>query len=167
MVFRCEASESCMAFSNVFYDVSGKLRQLWLPMTLFEYRARYVYISRRYSHRRPMANEVEVEELMASLGFSIVYAERLSFEEKAMLMHHTSVLVGAFGAGLSCILMCHPNTTVVEIFTDRYFIDMFFYPVFVLGQHNFYPLYCDQTLNGVEMNIDKLKRVITAILEGQ
>ena len=132
-----------------------------------EYRARYVYISRRYSHRRPMANEVEVEELMASLGFSIVYAERLSFEEKAMLMHHTSVLVGAFGAGLSCILMCHPNTTVVEIFTDRYFIDMFFYPVFVLGQHNFYPLYCDQTLNGVEMNIDKLKRVITAILEGQ
>ncbi|ABG51494.1 Tetratricopeptide TPR_2 [Trichodesmium erythraeum IMS101] len=132
-----------------------------------EYRARYVYISRRYSPRRPMANEVEVEELMASLGFSIVYAERLSFEEKAMLMHHTSVLVGAIGAGLSCILMCHPNTTVVEIFTGRYLIDRFFYPVSVLGQHNFYPLYCDQTLNGFEMNIDKLKRVITAILKGQ
>ncbi|MGB3513953.1 MAG: glycosyltransferase family 61 protein, partial [Microcoleaceae cyanobacterium] len=131
-----------------------------------EYRARYVYISRRYSHRRPMANEVEVEELMASLGFSIVYAERLSFEEKAMLMHHTSVLVGTIGAGLSSILMCHPNTTIVEILPNFYLVDSYYYPACVLGEHNFYPLYCNKTLNGLEMNIDKLKKVITTILEG-
>ncbi|MDY7002946.1 MAG: tetratricopeptide repeat protein [Cyanobacteriota bacterium] len=132
-----------------------------------EYRARYVYISRRYSHRRPMVNEVEVEELMASFGFSIVYAERLSFEEKAMLMHHTSVLVGTIGAGLSSILMCHPNTTIVEIFPELYILDRYFYPVSVLGEHNFYPLYCDKTIDGFEISIDKLKRVITAILEGE
>jgi tetratricopeptide (TPR) repeat protein len=132
-----------------------------------EYRARYVYISRRYSHRRPMVNEVEVEELMASFGFSIVYAERLSFEEKAMLMHHTSVLVGTIGAGLSSILMCHPNTTIVEIFPELYILDRYFYPVSVLGEHNFYPLYCNQTLDGFEISIDKLKKVIATILEGQ
>ncbi|WP_293081092.1 tetratricopeptide repeat protein [Okeania sp. SIO3B5] len=132
-----------------------------------EYRARYVYLSRRYSERRAMVNEVEVEELMASLGFSIIYGERLTFEEKAMLMHHTSVFVSPIGAGMSCILMCHPNTTIVEIFSDLYIEDRHFYSASVLGECNFYPLYCHKTLNGLEMNIDKLKKVITTILEGQ
>jgi tetratricopeptide (TPR) repeat protein len=131
-----------------------------------EYRARYVYISRRYSGRRAMVNEVEVEELMVSLGFSIIYGERLSFEEKAMLMHHTSVVVGTIGAGMSIILMCHPNTTIVEFLSDFYIEDRFYYPVSVLGKCDFYPLYCNKTLDGLEMNIDKLKKVITTILEG-
>lgn len=80
-----------------------------------------------------MVNEVEVEELMVSLGFLIVYVERLSFEEKVMLMYYIFVLVGVIGVGLSCIFMCYLNIIVVEIFIGRYFIDRFFYFVFVLG----------------------------------
>ena len=74
-----------------------------------------------------MANEVEVEELMASLGFSIVYAERLSFEEQALLMSHASFVVGPHGAGLANCIMCFPGTYILEIqniLHNQYFNDV-------------------------------------------
>ena len=131
-----------------------------------EYRYRYVYISRRYSNNRSMANEEEVEELMTSLGFSIVYGERLSFEEKAVLTNHACFVVGQNGAGFSNFIMCRQSTTIVEIFTPD-FPFLYFYHIWVLGKHNCYPLLLEQKIGGWEMNIEKLKRVITAILEGE
>jgi capsular polysaccharide biosynthesis protein len=113
-----------------------------------------------------MANEVEVEELMASLGFSIVYAERLSFEEKAMLMDHAAVVVSPFGTGHLNCLMCHPGTTVVAITPPVGLICSYNFTMCCLGLYNLYLLLGDQIANGWETNIDKLKKVITAILEG-
>ncbi|MEI2418852.1 glycosyltransferase family 61 protein, partial [Arthrospira platensis SPKY2] len=131
-----------------------------------EYRARYVYISRRYSERRKMSNEVEVEELMASLGFLIVYGERLSFEERAMLMHHACVLVSPFGTGIqACAILCRPNTHVISIFPPNGKPNIYDFLITVLGKHHAYNLLGDQIANGWETNIHKLKRVITAILE--
>ena len=130
-----------------------------------EYRARYVYISRRYSERRSMANEVEVEELMASLGFSIVYAERLSFEEKAMLMHHASVVVSAIGTGLLNTIMCHKTTSIVAIFPPYMRTEPYIYNICVLAEFNLYQLFGYKTANGWAVDIDRLRRVVFAILE--
>ena len=130
-----------------------------------EYRNRYVYISRRYSHRRPMDNEIEVEELMKSLGFLIIYAERLSFEETAMLMDRASFIVTPFGAGALNSIMCHPNTTIVLIMPPGFYLDLYTFRMCILGEHSMYLLLSQKTANRWETSIDKLKRVITAILE--
>jgi tetratricopeptide (TPR) repeat protein len=140
-----------------------------------EYRPRYVYISRRYAKLRKMVNEVEVEELMKSLGFSVVYGERLSFEEKAMLADHTSVLVSPCGSGLvAYAVMCNPNTHVVTLLTPNphsnkrnripTWYDCF---ISVLGNHHAYNLLGEQVADGWKMNINKLRRVITTILENE
>lgn len=130
-----------------------------------EYRASHIYISRRYSPRRQMVNEVEVEELMTSLGFSIVYAERLNFEEKAMLMNHASVVVSPFGSGNLNCLMCHPKTVIVEITPPGAMICPYNFMMCNWGEYSLYYLLGDKIANGWETNIDKLKKVITAILE--
>jgi superkiller protein 3 len=133
-----------------------------------KYCARYVYISRKYAARRKMANEEEVEQLMASLGFSIVYGERLSFEEKAMLMHHTSVLVSPWGSGIQvCAIMCNPNTRIISIFPPNFNVMPNSYDCFiwVLGEHHAYNLLGEQAPDGWKMNINKLRKVITTILE--
>ncbi|NEQ37162.1 MAG: DUF563 domain-containing protein [Okeania sp. SIO3I5] len=137
-----------------------------------EYRVRYVYISRRYAKLRRMANEVEVEELMESLGFTIVYGERLSFEEKAMLMHHTSVLVSPWGSGIqACAIMCNPNTRVITIFppnphsnTRNRMPNVYDGLIWVLGKHHAYNLLGEQVADSWRMNIEKLKTVVTKIL---
>jgi hypothetical protein len=135
------------------------------PDILSAYRSSYIYISRRHS-RRAMSNEVEVEELMKSLGFSIVYAEKLSFEEQAMLMHHTSVLVTQWGAGILNSVMCHPNTSIVEIYPPHVKkIHDYAYPIYVLGELHYYPLMGNQITNGWEMELNKLKGVIGEIMQ--
>lgn len=133
-----------------------------------EERTRHIYISRRYSTLRQMINEVEVEELMASLGFSIVYAERLSFEEKAVLMNHASFVVSPHGTGLLNCAMCHSNTAVVVIMppggystTCLAYLNSFF----SVGGYSLYLLLAEKIGNRWKTNTDKLKRVITQILE--
>jgi len=130
-----------------------------------EYQARYVYISRRYSHRRPMANEIEVEELMVSLGFSIVYAERLSLEEKAMVMHHTSVVVTPLGTGLLNTIMCHQGTSIVVIYPPDFGIYPYAYKFCAMGGMKLYPLLYEKIANGWIIDIHKLKKVVRALLE--
>jgi len=145
------------------------------------HRNRYVYISRRYSEGRKMANEVEVEELMASLGFSIVYAERLNFEEKAMLMHHASVVITTLGSGLMNTIMCHQGTSIVVIYPPGFNIYHYAYNFCVLGGFKLYPLLGKKTAhksiikipkfnrlkNGWIIDIHKLKKVVRALLENE
>jgi tetratricopeptide (TPR) repeat protein len=130
-----------------------------------EYRARYVYISRRYSNRRKMANEVEVEELMASLGFLIVYTERLSFEEQAVLMDRACFVVVPYGTSVLNSCMCHPNTTIVLITPPGAPLGQYQFRICSLAEHNLYMLLGNKRANGWEMNIDKLKKVVSTILE--
>jgi tetratricopeptide (TPR) repeat protein len=132
-----------------------------------EFTASHIYVSRRYSKRRQMANEVEVEKLMASLGFSIVYLERLSFEETALLMHHASMIVAPFGASVPSFTLCRARTTLVIIFPPDTQIIPDIYGIPVLAEHQFYPLSGDKISNGWQMNIDKLEKVVSKLLEGQ
>ncbi|MGD1805085.1 tetratricopeptide repeat protein, partial [Dapis sp. BLCC M126] len=132
-----------------------------------EYCLRKIYVSRRYSSYRHMANEIEVEELMKSLGFSIIYLERLSFEETALLMHHVSLVVAPFGASLGSFILCRARTTLVIIFPPDAYLLPDVYKILVLGEYQFYPLSGDKTVNGWQINTDKLEKVVTKLVEGQ
>ncbi|TQL69432.1 uncharacterized protein DUF563 [Nocardioides albertanoniae] len=82
-------------------------------------RWRRVYLSRARSVRS-FANEAAVEEMMAGLGFAIVYAEELSVAEQARVFGAVDIVVAPHGAGLTNLVFCRPGTRVVELFPDTY-----------------------------------------------
>jgi hypothetical protein len=151
--------------TNNFYRSLRELIGAKHGETPLKYHANYVYISRRYSNRRKMANEVEVEELMASLGFLIVYNERLSFQQQAMLMERACFVVVPYGTGVLNTCMCHPNTIIVLITPPDAPLGKYQFRICSLAEHSLYMLLGEKRTNGWEMSIDKLKKVITAILE--
>ncbi|MEO8629165.1 MAG: tetratricopeptide repeat protein [Betaproteobacteria bacterium] len=62
---------------------------------------RRLYISRLHqSQFRRMTNELEVERLLASHGFEIVYPEQHTFAEQARLFSEASVLAGPGGSNM-------------------------------------------------------------------
>jgi len=79
-------------------------------------RDRKIYISRLKSPKRSIGNEKEVEKLLKSNGFEIVYAEDLDFLEQIKLFDSSKFIVAPHGAGLSNIIWCSKDTKILEIF---------------------------------------------------
>ena len=80
---------------------------------------RKVYISRKKSRGRIVANERDVEAALRQTGFEIIYAEKLSFEEQVRLFAETSILVSIHGAGLTNALFMQPGTSMIELLPRR------------------------------------------------
>lgn len=76
---------------------------------------RRVFISRAQSRIRRLANEGDLEPILAAAGFEPVLMERLGFEEQVRLMGETAILLAPHGAGLTNMMFCQPGTHVVEI----------------------------------------------------
>jgi len=68
---------------------------------------------RRNSPIRAMRNEPQLEEKLASLGFSVIQPECLSFAEQYHLFANAEVIVGATGAGLANLVFCSKLARVV------------------------------------------------------
>jgi hypothetical protein len=95
---------------------------------------RRVFISRAQAPTRKLANESELEPVLAEAGFETVIMEKLSFEEQIRLMGQTDILMAPHGAGLTNMMFCAPGTHVVEIAEPRY------------PNPNFYALACAMNL---------------------
>lgn len=76
---------------------------------------RRVYVSRNRQALRRLANEADVLDLLQQHGFETVFFEELSFEQQALLLLETAVLLGVHGANLTNMLFMQPGTTVVEL----------------------------------------------------
>jgi capsular polysaccharide biosynthesis protein len=76
---------------------------------------RPVYISRRDSRKRRMANELELEAALEARGFDIVQMTPLSFGEKVARISRAPLIVGAHGAGLAVLAAACPGRQVLEI----------------------------------------------------
>lgn len=74
-----------------------------------------VYISRLRARKRRIVNEAAVTELLASLGFQIVYAEELTFEQQVKLCSKTRYLVSNHGAGLTNMLFMPEGAALLEL----------------------------------------------------
>ncbi|MEH6772528.1 MAG: glycosyltransferase family 61 protein [Cereibacter changlensis] len=94
------------------------LRPVWEamapPLPLAE-RTRRLYISRARARFRSLLNEDEIWPMLEERGFERIFMEDLSFEEQVELMRRTSCLVAPHGAGLTNMMFCAPDTTIVEI----------------------------------------------------
>lgn len=73
------------------------------------------YISRRDSKRRAMANELALEEALATRGIQPIVLTGLSFAEKVSLFRKTPLVVGSHGAGFGYLVFAELGRQVVEI----------------------------------------------------
>jgi hypothetical protein len=78
-------------------------------------RARRIYISRKKTGKRTLANEAELERLLGAYRFETHSMEDYSLAQQARLVHESDVIVATHGAGLANLLFARPGTQVVEI----------------------------------------------------
>lgn len=79
-------------------------------------KTRKIYISRAKSPKRTIGNELEIERVLRTYGYEIVYAEELSFKQQIALFSSATHIVAPHGAGLANIVWCKPGTKLLEIF---------------------------------------------------
>ena len=73
-----------------------------------------LYLSRVGASYRKVANESQVIDLLLSKGFSVVYPERLSFEQQVRLFAGAEIVVGLTGAAFNNMMFMHSGCPVVE-----------------------------------------------------
>ncbi|TBR25247.1 MAG: glycosyltransferase family 61 protein, partial [Reyranella sp.] len=77
-----------------------------------------LYVSRNESSMRRILNENDLLPGLRDMGFRIVAPGKLSLNEQIEAFRNARVVLSPHGAGLTNILFCRPNTTLVEIFPE-------------------------------------------------
>lgn len=122
---------------------------------------RRIYVSRRDSERRRVANELEVERWLEARGFESFVLSELPFDDQVRLFHDAGTVVAAHGAGLANLLFStHPR--VVELMpVDSIRPDFRALTAFVKGTH--LALALRGTVDaGLEIDLAGLERALGA-----
>jgi capsular polysaccharide biosynthesis protein len=86
-----------------------------LTPTPAKVRPRRILVTRKGAQWRHLRNEDEVLGALADLGFESVELGAMDLDQQIALAAESSAIVGAFGAGMSIVLLAHPGTAVIEI----------------------------------------------------
>ncbi len=104
---------ACRAIGDLFPELRG-------PLSPGERRSR-IYISRGDSSRtRRVANEPELEPVLARWGIERVSLDHISVREQAKLFRQAELIVAPHGAALVNVAFCEPGTKILELFSPRY-----------------------------------------------
>lgn len=79
-----------------------------------------IYISRKHAQYRNVLNESEIEAILIPLGFRTVHLEKMTVLEQAQMFAQAEIIISPHGSGLTNLVFCQPNTTVIELFAPRY-----------------------------------------------
>ena len=96
--------------------VIDSYRNKILPQISNNKSGKKIYVSRKDSAIRQLANEDELAEKLNHYGFETVVLSDYNFLEKATLFNSADVIVGLSGAGFANLMFCKENTRIVEIF---------------------------------------------------
>ena len=83
-----------------------------------ENKFRKLYISRGSTGSRSISNEKDVIKFLKDRDFEVVYAERLTTQQKAKLFSQANIVLGPHGAGFTSIAFCSEGAKVVELYCD-------------------------------------------------
>lgn len=75
-----------------------------------------LYLSRRNSPKRRLANETQVENFFRERGFVVLEPETLSFREQVAAFAGAAFVAGPHGAGWANLVFAPPATRVLELF---------------------------------------------------
>lgn len=78
-----------------------------------------IFISRGKQAKRKILNQGDVDSVMQKYGFSIVYMEDLSFEDKISVAYNAKYIVGQVGTVLTNIIFAQKGTKVLELFPKK------------------------------------------------
>jgi capsular polysaccharide biosynthesis protein len=77
-----------------------------------------LYVSRNESSMRRILNENDILPGLRNMGFKIILPGTLSLAEQIEAFRNARIVLSPHGAGLTNILFCRPNTTLIEIFPE-------------------------------------------------
>lgn len=78
-----------------------------------------IYISRRDSDRRVMANEVELETRLQAHGVKICLFSEMSLAEQVQQVQFAKMVIAPHGAGLTHLIAAKPGLRVVELMPSQ------------------------------------------------
>ena len=119
-----------------------------------------IYVSRSKS-RRPLANEAELETLLAGAGFAIVHLEELPWIEQISFFQNAQLIVGPHGAGLANLVFANPGSIVVEV-TVGYMFNRCFEWISTVADHRYIPVEADSlpAASSAELLFRDIQRLI-------
>lgn len=79
-----------------------------------------LYLSRRNSPKRRLANEAEIERFFCERGFQSVRLEEFSFREQVQLFARATFVAGPHGAGFANLVFAPRGARVIELFHPRH-----------------------------------------------
>jgi hypothetical protein len=80
-----------------------------------------LYVSRSDGRIRFVANEKEIERVLADFGFDIFVPSHHSLEEQIRRFREASVVIGPHGAAFANLAFVRPGTKFIEMFDSSYF----------------------------------------------
>jgi hypothetical protein len=107
----------CDYLKNAFLKEASSSKSTYPPL---------IYLSRRDSKFRVVANEKDLESLLANYGFKTFVLSELPFNEKINLFFSAEVIISATGAGLTNILFCKKGTRIIELFNEGFVVGPFY-----------------------------------------
>lgn len=130
-----------------------------------------IFIGRRGS--RSLINQEQVETLLETHNYQVVYLEDYTFLEQAALLSKVKSVIALHGAGLANLVFCSPSTRVLEIFNVDYVNPCYFhlatqldldYECLIVGDRdkNSVNLLDPQKSNdGISLDIDDLRNYLS------
>lgn len=109
------------------------------PSRLFSTYPDRLYISRCSARYRRVINEVKLIEMLEQYGFTVLTLEDYSVAEQIQFFHHAQAIIAPHGAGLTNLIFCQPQTTVIELFSPNY-IRHYYWSISSYLKLNFYYL---------------------------
>lgn len=86
----------------------------------------HIYLSRKDSAVRIVANEAKLEGLLERYNFKTFVLSELSFIEKVHLFANAQVILSATGAGMTNMVFCRKGTKIIELFNEGFVVGPFY-----------------------------------------
>ncbi|WP_293089547.1 tetratricopeptide repeat protein [Okeania sp. SIO3B5] len=133
-----------------------------------------IYISRNKAKYRRVIHEEKVIDLLSQYGFITIELETLSVVEQASLFANAKVIVSPHGSGLTNIMFCTPETTVIELVSPNY-IKHYYWAIaqqlglkyyYLVGEEfSYYPIrqimYPNSLTEDIIINLSKLEKMLS------
>jgi Glycosyltransferase 61 len=125
-----------------------------------------LYVSRTDARERRVINEADLLKEIVAFGFEVVCPSGMPFADQVRLFSQAQIILGPHGGGLANSVFAPPGATVIEVFPPNY-INGCFWALANVCAHKYGFSLGMQRGQDVEVNIDKVLRLLTSVMDSQ
>ena len=130
---------------EIIKKLSLRMRYYWNSKYSNQKHENKIYISRKNSLKRKLANEDEIIPILKKNGFCILDFDNLNFDKQIAYIVNSSVLCSVHGAGLTHMLWMKPGSKVLEIRAKNNIDDNCYFTLASDLNHDYYYFVADKT----------------------